>query len=100
MVNKKERGNPSHNCRDNMFKGLGMMTMILLGCIHLENLKWWILTNTSKERAQHGREFYSDHKLHQFFLKELETLDIFKFRMVSRIKEMKIRCRILKNVLQ
>lgn len=51
MVNKKERGNPSHNCRDKMYKGLDMMTMILQGCINLENLKWWILTNTWKEKA-------------------------------------------------
>lgn len=51
MVNKKERGNPSHNCRDKMYKGLDMMTMILQGCINLENLKWWIL-NTWKEKAK------------------------------------------------
>lgn len=52
-----------------------------------------------ERKGNDGREFYSDCKLCNF-LKELETLDIFKFRMVSRIKEMKIRCRILKNVLQ
>lgn len=52
-----------------------------------------------ERKGKDGREFYSDCKLRNF-LKELETLDIFKFRMVSRIKEMKIRCRILKNVLQ
>lgn len=49
-----------------------------------------------ERKGKDGREFYSDCKLRNF-LKELETLDIFKFRMVSRIKEMKIRCRILKK---
>jgi len=52
MVNKKERGNPSHNCRDKMYKGLGMMTMILSGCINLENLKWWILKERKGKRWQ------------------------------------------------
>lgn len=46
------------------------------------------LKHLERKRHKDGREFYSDCKLRNF-LKELETLDIFKFRMVSRIKEMK-----------
>lgn len=55
------------------------------------------LNNTWKEKARRGTEFYSGCKLHRFSLKELEALDTsFKFRMVSRMKEMKIRHKFLK----
>lgn len=58
------------------------------------------LKHLEKKKGKDGREFYSDCKLRNF-LKELETLDIFKFRMVSRIKEMKIKLQnFLKNMLQ
>lgn len=55
-------------------------------------------SNTWKEKAKMAEN--SILIVNYATLKELETLDIFKFRMVSRIKEMKIRCRILKNMLQ
>lgn len=50
IVNKKERGNPSHNCRNIKYKGLGTITRISVGQGDLGSLKWQILTTLGKKR--------------------------------------------------
>ena len=78
-----------------------MITMISVGQGESRKSEMADLNNTWKEKARHGTEFYSGCKLHQFSLKELEALDTsFKFGIVSRMKEMKIRHTIFLNVLE
>lgn len=51
IANKMERRLPPYNHRNTQYKGLGVMSMTLLGWVSLGNLlTWWILTTSGKNR--------------------------------------------------